>query len=111
MVSRIAQFIQQWSSGLSSAAHGVFRRLTQPARPNAVTGTLAELPRSRTERLAENAMWRQPLIVLHRQVKTPRLRWWARLALLILARWVPNGQHVLHISKPGTLWRWQRQGF
>ena len=39
---------------LSSAAHPRFRRLMEPAPPNLVIGTLADLPRRRTDLLAEN---------------------------------------------------------
>jgi hypothetical protein len=40
-----------------------------------VWGTLADIPRSRAELLAENALLRQQLIVLQRNTKTPRLTW------------------------------------
>ena len=50
--------------------------MREPAQSNLMTGTLADLPRNRSELLAENALLRQQLIVLHRQVKTPRLMWW-----------------------------------
>ncbi len=43
---------------LSSAASQFFRRLTEPARRNLVTGALADLPRSRAELLEENALLR-----------------------------------------------------
>ena len=69
--------------------------LTEPARPNLVTGTLADLPRSRAELLAENALLRQQLMVLRRTTKTPRLTWRERLSLVFLARLVPNWKQVL----------------
>jgi hypothetical protein len=56
-----------------SAANQLFRRLIQPSRrPNLVTGTLADLPRSRAELLAENALLRQQLIVLGRRASRKR---------------------------------------
>ena len=72
-----------------------FRRLAKPARPSLLTGTLADLPRSRAELLAENALLRQQLIVLRRHTKTPRLTWSERMSLIFLARWVPNWKQVL----------------
>jgi hypothetical protein len=99
-----------WSR-LSSAANKLFRRITQPARSNMVTGTLADLPRSRAELLAENALLRQQFIVLRRRTKTPRLTWRERLSLLFLARWVPNLKQVLQMIKPDTLLRWHGEGF
>ncbi len=70
MLIHLMQRAKQLLSRLSSAANRLFRRILQPARPNIVTGTLADLPRNRAELLAENALLRQQLIVLHRQVKT-----------------------------------------
>src|SRR5713101_3954582 len=111
MLSRLAQFAKKLWSRLSTAANQFIRRLTQPGQYNLVTGTLANLPRRRWELIAENALLRQQLIVLHRQVKTPRLTWRERLSLLFLARWVPNWKQVLQIVKPDTLLRWHRKGF
>ena len=111
MLSQLTRCAKNLLSRLSSAANQLFRRITEPARPNLVTGTLADLPRSRAELLAENALLRQQLIVLRRGTKTPRLTWQERLSLVFLARWVPNWKQVLQIIKPDTLLRWHRQGF
>src|SRR5713101_2357828 len=111
MLSQLARYAEKLWARLSSTARQLFRRLTEPARLNLVTGTLADLPRSRAELLAENALLRQQLIVLHRQVKTPHLTWRERLSLLFLARWVPNWKQVLQIIKPDTLLRWHREAF
>ena len=86
MLNSLAQFAKKLWARLATAANQVFRHITQPAQSNLVTGTLADLPRSRSELLAENALLRRQLIVLHRQMKTPRLTWRERLALLFLAR-------------------------
>jgi putative transposase len=111
MLSQLTRFAKRLWARLSTAAHQVFRHLTQPASSNLVTGTLADLPRRRSELLVENALLRQQLIVLHRQVKTPRLTWRDRLSLLFLARLVPNWKQVLQIVQPETLLRWHRTGF
>ena len=73
MLTRLTRCAKQLWSKLSTAANQFFGRITEPAQSNLVTGTLADLPRSHSELLAENALLRQQLIVLHRQVKTPRL--------------------------------------
>jgi putative transposase len=72
---------------------------------------LADLPRSRAELLAENALLRQQLIVLGRRAKTPRLTWRERLSLVFLACWVANWKQVLQIVHPDALLRWHRAGF
>jgi hypothetical protein len=97
MLSQLTRYAKNLWVRLSSVASRLFRRLTEPARPNLVTGTLADLPHSRAERLAENALLRQQLIVLRRRTKTPRLTWQERLSLLLLARWVPNWKQVLRM--------------
>ena len=111
MLSQLTRCAQILWARLSSAASQLLRRLTEPAHPNLVTGTLADLPRSRAELLAENALLRQQLIVLRRTTKTPRLTWRERLSLVFLARWVPNWKQVLQIIQPDTLLRWHREGF
>ena len=111
MLGQLTRCAKNLWARLSSAARQVLRRLTEPARPNLVTGTLADLPRSRAELLAENALLRRQLIVLRRNTKTPRLTWRERLSLLFLARWVPNWKQVLQIIQPDTLPRWHREGF
>ena len=55
MFIRLTQCAKHLLSPLSSAANQLFRRITQPAHSNVVTGTLADLPRCRAELLAENA--------------------------------------------------------
>ncbi len=95
----------------STDSYVLFRRLTEPARPNLVTATLADLPRSRAELLAENAPLRRQMIVLGRRTRMPRLTGRERLSLLLFARWVPDWKQVLQIIKPDTLLRWPRAGF
>ena len=46
---------------------------TKPATPMLISGFLSDLPRSRTDLLVENALLRQQLIVLNRQVGRPAL--------------------------------------
>ncbi len=53
MLSQLTRCAQNLWARLSSAANQFFRRLTKPARPNLVTGTLADLPRSRAQLLAD----------------------------------------------------------
>src|ERR1700693_5942026 len=102
MLSQLTRCAKNQWARLSSAASQLFRRLTEPARPNLVTGTLADLPRTRAELLAENALLPQQLIVLRRRTKTPRLTGRERLSLLFLARWGPKWNKVPQIMKTST---------
>jgi len=87
MLSQLTQSAKNLWTQLSNAANQLFRRITEPARSNRVTGTLADLPWRRTELLAKTALLRQQLTGLHRQVKTPRLTWHDRLSLLSRRAW------------------------
>jgi hypothetical protein len=53
MLSQLTQYAKNLRARLSSAASQLFRRLTKPARPNRVTGTLADIPLRRAELLAD----------------------------------------------------------
>ena len=49
-------------------------RWTKPSMTSLVLGTLADMTRGKSELLAENALLRQQLIILRRQVKRPTER-------------------------------------
>jgi putative transposase len=74
-------------------------------------GALTNLARSKSELVAENALLRQQLIILRRQVKRPACTKTDRLLLVLLARIVRSWKQALIIVQPETLLRWHRQGF
>jgi hypothetical protein len=73
--------------------------------------TLADLGRSKSELVAENALLRQQLIILKRQVKRPVVTRTDRVFLVLLARLVRTWQQALVIVQPDTLLRWHRELF
>ncbi|HEY8597597.1 MAG TPA: hypothetical protein VIL85_04145, partial [Thermomicrobiales bacterium] len=84
------------------------------ARPIAVAhaaGTGGDLARSRTQLLAENALLRQQLLVLHRNVKRPAMTPMDRAFMVLLASRVPTWRQALLLVQPETLLRWHRTGF
>ncbi len=85
--------------------------LTQLPRHSLVLTTAADLPHSKAQLLAENALLRQQLIILHRQVRRPRFTPSDRLWLVLLASRLHHWQDTLLILKPKTVLRWHRQGF
>ena len=87
------------------------RQWTKPTTSALVIGSLVDMTRSRSDLIAENAMLRQQLIVLNRQIKRPRLTNSDRLRLLWLARCTQFWQQSLHIVQPDTLLRWHRDLF
>jgi len=84
---------------------------TKPATALLVAGTLTDFKSSRTDFIVENAMLRQQLIVLNRQVKRPQLNQRDRIRLVLLARCTRFWQQTLHIVQPDTLLRWHRELF
>lgn len=95
---------------VSTLAHA-FLHFFHPARYSITLSTVADFPRSKTQLIAENALLRQQLIILHRQIKKPHFTQSDRLWLVLLASRVQNWKETLLILKPDTLLRWHRQGF
>jgi putative transposase len=91
--------------------HSRFVRWTKPLTPSLLLGTLADLSRSKSQLIAENALLRQQLIMLSRQVKRPAYRKADRMLLVLLARLVQTWQQALFIVQPDTLLRWHRELF
>ena len=58
---------------------------TKPADTGQVLSTLVDLPRSKSELIAENALLRQQLVILRRSSKQPRLTRTDRMLLVLLA--------------------------
>jgi putative transposase len=63
-----------------------FVHWTKPLTLSLPLGTLADLARSKSELMAENALLRQQLIILKRQVKRPACTKTDRILLVLLAR-------------------------
>jgi hypothetical protein len=68
---RVKQHLKQW---------------IKPVTTTLVTETLSDTTRSRVDLIAENAMLRQQLISLRRQIKRPQLTRADRIRLVLLAR-------------------------
>lgn len=94
--SRVQQRVWQW---------------TRPTSHSLFVGPLTDLTRTRADLIAENALLRQQLIILHRQVKRSACTSSDRLLLVILARVVRNWKQALFIVQPDTLLGWHRQAF
>jgi hypothetical protein len=77
-------------------------RWTKPLRTSLPLATLTDLGRSKSELIAENALLRQQLIVLRRQVKRPTFTKADRILLVLLARLVRTWHQALLIVQPDT---------
>jgi transposase InsO family protein len=76
-----------------------------------LVGAVSDVTRSRRELIVENALLRQQLLVLQRQVKRPKLRWHDRAVIVGLASRVATWKNALLIVKPETVLRWHRELF
>jgi putative transposase len=75
---------------------------TAPLTSSLPLEALADLGRSKSELVAENALLRQQLIILKRQVKRPACTKTDRLLLVLLARVVRTWKQALFIVQPET---------
>ena len=84
---------------------------TKPATSVLIIGALSDLTRSHTDLVVENALLRQQLIVLKRQIKRPQLTNSDRFRLVFLSHFTKFWKQALHIVQPDTLLRWHREMF
>jgi len=84
---------------------------TKPATLPLIPGLFSDLTRSRADLVVQNALLRQQLIVLNRQVKRPQLTNLDRVRLVFLSHFTTFWKQALHIVQPDTLLRWHRELF
>ena len=107
MILLLKRFMDPLARGLRAR----FLQWTRPFTSSLPLQTLADLGRSKSELVAENALLRQQLIVLKRRVKQPACTNTDRLILVLLARLVRTWKQALFIVQPETLLRWHRELF
>src|SRR6266516_1556304 len=110
-MSRVFISIKQLVCSCFHILQDGFLRWTRPLNTSLLLGTLADLAREKSELVAENALLRQQLIILRRQVKRPACRKSDRFLLLLLARMIRAWRQALFIVQPQTLLRWHRELF
>jgi putative transposase len=74
-------------------------------------GAATDMRRSKADLILENALLRQQLIVVSRQVKRPQFSRWDRLVLVWLASRWQGWKQALLLIQPDTLLRWHRELF
>jgi putative transposase len=98
----VVTHLQQLKDGCWHALSSRFARWTKPHTSSLPLPTLADLSRSKSELVAENAILRQQLIILKRQVKRPSFTKSDRMLLVLLARLIRTWQQALVIVQPDT---------
>jgi len=87
-----------------------FIRWTTLSTSRFAVAAATDLTRSKPALIAENALLRQQLIVLNRQVARPRPTPFDRFLLVVLASRTRFWRSALLIVQPETVLRWHRQG-
>lgn len=111
MLTKNGRSLRRIAGAYLRAARQRLLAFLRPAMDTPVAGALGDLTRTKAELVAENALLRQQLVVLRRQVRRPALIPADRLRLVLLARLARGWRAALLIVQPETLLRWHRQGF
>ena len=109
-MSRVLQHTKHLISFCYDLLQQRFLTWTKPTHTSLLPGTVMDLARGKVELVAENALLRQQLIILRRQIKRPTCTKKDRLLLVLLARAVRTWRQALLIVQPETLLTWHRQG-
>jgi putative transposase len=104
-------FITSFITWLGQSLMSKLRRWTKPITHGPLIGLATDVTRSRRDLLLENALLRQQLVVLNRQVKRPKLRGRDRAVIVGLASRLATWKSALLIVKPETVLRWHREIF
>ncbi len=96
-MQRILTFVTCMTRLCLRSLHHRFVAWTKPNTTSLLLRTLTDLARSKTELVAENALLRQQLIILRRQVKRPACTKTDRMLLVLLARMVRTWKQALFI--------------
>jgi hypothetical protein len=78
-------FVKRGLKAVGLRAVDKLREWTRPNNNSLVSGAVADATRSKSELMLENALLRQQVIVLDRQVKRPVLSWRERGIMVLLA--------------------------
>ena len=99
---RIFTFITRLTGLCLRSLHNRFVLWTNPDTSSLLLLTLTDLARSKSELVAENALLRQQVIILRRQMKRPACTRTDRMLLVLLARMVRTWKQALIIVQPET---------
>ena len=92
-------------------AERVILAIIRPSSASMPVGLARDAIRTRMELIGENASLRQQLIVLQRQVPSPRFREGERVTLVLLASLTRGWRSALMLVQPATILRWHRELF
>ena len=97
-MQRMLTFVACLTHCFLRSLHHRFVAWTKPNTTSLMLRMLTDLARSKSELVAENALLRQQLIILRRQVKRPACTKTDRMLLVLLARLVRTWKQA-HITR------------
>ncbi|HEY6542422.1 MAG TPA: hypothetical protein VIZ18_15870 [Ktedonobacteraceae bacterium] len=110
-MARVFITLQRLKDSCLHALSTRFARWTKPLGTSLSLQTIADLVRSKSELIAENALLRYQLTILRRQVKRAAVTKADRILLVLFAKLVRSWQQALVIVQPETVLRWHRELF
>ena len=87
------------------------RQWSKPGNHSLALNAALDMTRAKSELVLENALLRQQLIALQRQVQRPKLSWRDRTLIVLLASKLRSWKQALVIVQPDTVLRWHRDLF
>src|SRR5258708_39811843 len=100
MVGLWTSWIKHFGSAVLQKVQNWVKAKTKPATSSQLLGTAADLLRSKSELVAENALLRQQVIVLKRSVKQLKLTGWDRWVMVLLSSKSAHWKQALLIVQP-----------
>jgi hypothetical protein len=104
-------FLTKSIGSLWQAVKRWFRQWAKPTNDTMVLNAILDMTSSRWELMLENALLRQQVIVLQRQIKRPKLNWRDRALFVLLSSKLRSWRQALVIVQPDTVLRWHRDLF
>jgi len=89
----------------------ILKHWSKPGNQTMLGGAITDILRNKQALILENALLRQQLIVLNRQVKRPQFSGRDRVLIVMLSSRLANWKQALLIIKPDTVLRWHRDLF
>ena len=96
---------RQGIGSLWQAVKQALRQSTKPDNHSLVWNAALDMTRSKSELVLENALLRQQLSVLQRQIQRPELSWRDRTLIVLLASKLHSWKQALVIIQPDTALR------
>ena len=97
--------------GVAQRVQHMIKTWLTPRSQSPLLGAIGDAIRSRSDLIAENALLRQQLIVLKRQIKRPQFTSWDRWLMVWLTSRLRSWRQALLLVQPDTVLRWHRELF